>query len=84
MVEVNQDSAFTLGRKSLLDYPSNYDNSAQCTLSVSKNVSLFAEAFQTKSGFDYLTVNAQQYSGFVGPDGVSVLSDSSIPRQLCV
>jgi len=62
------------------NYPSNYDNNQRCTITVAahEQVMLSVVAFNTESGWDYLTVNGVRYMGTSGPHGVSVAPGASI------
>ena len=62
------------------NYPSNYDNNQRCTITVAahEQVMLSVVAFDTESGYDYLTVNSVRYMGTSGPHGVSVAPGASI------
>ena len=44
-------------------YPSDYGDRERCTLQPARNQSLRVEAFNTETGFDYLTINGVGYSG---------------------
>jgi hypothetical protein len=60
------------------NYPSNYGDNQQCTITAHEAVTLSVTAFSTESCCDKLTVNGVQYSGTSGPDGVQVVADSTI------
>ena len=62
------------------NYPSNYDNNQQCTITVAahEEVTLSVTAFTTELGYDYLTVNGFRYSDTSGPEGVHVAAGSTI------
>jgi len=48
------------------NHPSSYGNNEACTISA-WNVAVTVEAFDTESGYDYLTVGGSRYSGSNGP-----------------
>jgi hypothetical protein len=62
------------------NYPSNYGNNQQCTITVTAHaqVTLSVTAFTTESGYDFLTVNGVRYDGTSGPEGVQVAAGSTI------
>ena len=60
------------------NYPSNYGDNQQCTITAHEAVTLSVTAFSTESCCDALTVNGVQYCGTSGPDGVQVVADSTI------
>jgi hypothetical protein len=62
------------------NYPSNYGNNQQCTITVAahEEVTLSVTAFTTELGYDYLTVNGFRYSDTSGPEGVHVAAGSTI------
>ena len=62
------------------NYPSYYDVNQQCNITVAahEQVTLSVAAFDTESGYDFLTVNDVQYDHLSGPDGVQVAAGASI------
>merc|ERR1719245_67271 len=48
------------------NHPGNYGNGEQCTIQLT-DVSFTVEAFDTESGYDWLTVGGSRYSGTSGP-----------------
>jgi hypothetical protein len=60
------------------NYPSNYNNNQQCSITVAAPVTLSVTTFSTEGGNDLLTVNGQEYSGTSGPDGVEVTTGTTI------
>jgi hypothetical protein len=60
------------------NFPSNYDNYQQCTITVGWRTRLSVTAFSTESSYDPLTVNGMPYSGTSGPDGVWVAAGTTI------
>ena len=64
------------------NYPSNYGDNQQCTITAHEAVTLSVTAFNLENhylcDFDALTVNGVQYCGTTGPDGVQVVADSTI------
>jgi len=69
------------------NYPSNYGNNQACTVQLWGDIPLSTEAFDTESGYDYLTVGGTQYSGSSGPSSGSYTgamtwsSDYSVVRS---
>jgi len=59
-------------------YPNNYGNSQTCSITVSQNTELDPQAFNTESGYDWLTVNGARYMGTNAPTGVYVSAGSTI------
>jgi hypothetical protein len=59
-------------------YPGYYGNSQTCSITVGANTLLDPQAFNTESGYDWLTVNGVQYQGTTGPTGVLVTAGSTI------
>merc|ERR1719251_826328 len=49
------------------NYPSNYGNNQECTISLYGNIPVTMEAFNTESRYDFLTVGGSSYSGTSGP-----------------
>jgi hypothetical protein len=60
------------------NYPSNYGNNQNCTITTQEAVTLSVTAFSTEQTYDALTVNGVQYSGTTGPGGVQVSAGSTI------
>ena len=62
------------------NYPSNYGNNQQCTITVAahEEVTLSVTAYSTGLWYDSLTVNDEQYDGTSGPEGVHVAAGSTI------
>ena len=63
------------------NYPSNYGNSETCTFrwtGAAAAALLTAEAFDTQSGYDKLTLGDAQYSGTAGPTDVVVIKGQTI------
>jgi len=67
-----------------LNHPSNYGNSEQCTISLAGEVALTVDAFNTESGYDFLTVGGTAHAGTAGPSAgtysgvITWASDSSV------
>ena len=59
-------------------YPNNYGNSQTCSITVNANTELDPQAFNTESGYDWLTVNGARYMGSNAPTGVYVSAGSTI------
>merc|ERR1719145_47671 len=53
------------------NYPSNYGNGESCTINLAGSVSIDVQAFNTESGYDYLTVGGTRHSGTSGPSSGS-------------
>jgi len=54
----------------------NHGNHEECRISILRTGSVSSTHFDTESGFDFLTLNGQSYSGTAGPNGVSVHAGS--------
>jgi len=52
---------------SSLNHPSNYGNNQECTVTMTGNMALRVEAFNTESRYDILTLGGSSYSGSSGP-----------------
>jgi len=69
------------------NYPSAYGNSESCTINLSGSVSVTTSAFNTESGYDYLTAGGTQYAGTSGPatnwytGTISWATDSSVTKS---
>ena len=66
------------------NYPSNYDNNQQCTITVTAHaqVTLSVTAFNVEQNpscsWDWVSVNGVKYCGTSGPEGVHVAAGSTI------
>jgi len=49
------------------NHPSDYENSALCTINLFGDIPLRVDAFSTESSFDFLTMGGTRYSGSEGP-----------------
>lgn len=49
------------------NHPSHYGNDEACTIELGGDVGLTFPAFETESGYDFLTVGGVQYTGTTGP-----------------
>ena len=65
----------------------NYGNNERCVITAARDMIVHAEAgYTTESGFDYLTINGNDFSGATGPadivlatgDTITWYSDSSV------
>jgi hypothetical protein len=66
------------------NYPSNYGNNEDCSISVSGTAYLRSDAFSTESCCDHVTVNGNEYSGQSpsdSPNGVQVTSRTTLSWQ---
>merc|ERR1719454_718764 len=69
------------------NYPGNYGNNQACSVQLWGDIPLRTEAFNTESGYDYLTVGGTPYSGSSGPPSGSYTgamtwsSDYSVVRS---
>ena len=59
------------------DGSGNHGNNERCTIAVNAAGTLTATSFSTESGYDYVTIGGQRFSGSTGPRGVSVAAGSS-------
>merc|ERR1719499_1083194 len=70
-----------------MNYPSNYDSSQSCTISVNGEQILRVKAFETERRYDELTVGGTEYSGTDGPPDAAVsgkivwTADSSVEKS---
>jgi len=70
-----------------LNYPSNYGNDEQCTVSLYGSIPLRFESFSTERGYDTLNVGGSSYSGTSGPSSgsytgtISWASDYTVTRS---
>jgi len=53
------------------NHPSNYGNGESCSIRLAGSVSISVQAFNTESGYDFLTVGGTRYSGSNGPSSGS-------------
>jgi hypothetical protein len=54
------------------NYPDSYPNNDTCNITVLVPDTLVVRSFNIESGSDFLTVDSVNYSGTLGPEGVSV------------
>merc|ERR1719220_234457 len=72
---------------SSLNYPSNYGNNEQCTVTLSGDIAISVDAFSTEAGYDLLTMGGNTYSGTSGPasgtysGSIAWASDYSVTRS---
>lgn len=52
------------------NYPLPHGNGEECELTPPAGEPIYVAAFETESGFDFLTVNDRIYEGSMGPEGV--------------
>merc|ERR1719330_227523 len=68
------------------NHPSNYGNNESCTISA-WDVALTVDAFNTESGYDFLSMGGVQYAGTSGPASgtysgvISWATDSSVTKS---
>ena len=60
------------------NFPSNYGNNENCSITVRDAVALSVEAFDTESGYDFLMVDGVQYDGTSGPENADVAAGTII------